>query len=293
MPPTESRVTLGVAFTCSALPQWVFDAETLGIVAVNDAATREYGFTRDEFLGMTCLDLHPVEERDAVRALTGGTTCVPDSRIWRHQTRGGERMVRLALSDLAVEGRPIRLVQVVDAVVEAQLRCERDAALNEARSACSRCRANEALFAIIAHELRQPLTPMASALAIMEKRVGRDAGGRAREVVKRQIKLLTRIVDDLLDAARVQQGRIALRRETLDLRTLVEEGVSAHFAEISASGITLDTHFPASAVWIDVDPERISGAPSRCSGAWRTTRAARATWPTRQRATTKCTSSSS
>ncbi len=247
--------TLGVAFTTSLIPQWVFDPDTLRIIAVNDAAVACYGYTRHALLTMKVFQLHPAEEGDAVRHLAAAAPPALDSHLWRHATRDGERSVRMVVSPVTIAGRSVRLVQVVDVPGEFRLSGGRDAARNRDHDA-EVSRLHETL-ATVGHEMRQPLASLVSAVAVMEQRAGRDIGVRAREVVKRQVGLMTRLVDDLLDVARVQQGKVTLRREVVDLRKLIEEAVAAHFAEIAARGLTLDTRLPGSAIWVDVDPARM------------------------------------
>src|SRR5581483_1424587 len=82
------------------------------------------------------------------------------------------------------------------------------------------------LLTMLAHELRGPLAPIRNALRVLELRApaGEDGvAGRAREVLQRQIQILTRIVDDLLEVARLNHGKVVLRRERLDLARLVRQ----------------------------------------------------------------------
>jgi two-component system cell cycle sensor histidine kinase/response regulator CckA len=100
-------------FESSPLPMWVYDTRTLGFLAVNDAAVRRYGYSRDEFLARALTDLRPVEDhgqlRDAVERRDGSR------RIWRHVTRSGEVLaVEITAHDLDFEGRRARLVLAND-----------------------------------------------------------------------------------------------------------------------------------------------------------------------------------
>lgn len=255
--------SLGLAFTSSAVPQWLFDRATLRILAVNDAATVHYGYARDEFLGMTILQLHPAEEQEAARAHVSQAvhpTASLHPRVWSHPTPRGELFVRMASLDVTMQGRAARLVQVVDVTAEVRLQQEYDNAVIRAADARASAeavgRAKDTLLATVGHELRQPLTPLLPAIAVMERRISHEVGVRAREVIKRQVGVLTRLVDDLLDAARVQQGKVTLERETSDLRRVVEEIVAAHFLEISAHGLLLHTNLPSTAVWVSIDEAR-------------------------------------
>jgi PAS domain S-box-containing protein len=74
-------------FDRGPMPMWVFDATTLRIVAVNDAAARHYGYPRDEFLTLTLADLRPAEDfAELVEAVRIGSN---SPRIWRHRKKDG------------------------------------------------------------------------------------------------------------------------------------------------------------------------------------------------------------
>jgi two-component system, cell cycle sensor histidine kinase and response regulator CckA len=100
-------------FESNPLPMWVYDTRTLGFLAVNDAAIRRYGYTRDEFLVRTLADLRPVEDcaelRDDVARRDGSP------RSLRHVTKRGELLaVEITAHDLEFEGRCARLVLAND-----------------------------------------------------------------------------------------------------------------------------------------------------------------------------------
>jgi PAS domain S-box-containing protein/diguanylate cyclase (GGDEF)-like protein len=93
-------------------PMWVYDAETLEFLAVNDSAVRHYGYSRDEFLGMTLREIRPPE--DAIRVVDAAAgRDLSDS--WRHLTASGELIdVHVTAGDVEFEGRPARLVLAHD-----------------------------------------------------------------------------------------------------------------------------------------------------------------------------------
>jgi signal transduction histidine kinase/ActR/RegA family two-component response regulator len=84
-------------------------------------------------------------------------------------------------------------------------------------------RAKDEFLAMLGHELRNPLSPIVTALELMKIKGG--AASRERQVIERQVNHLLRLVDDLLDVSRVARGKIALRRETLDLSQVVAKAV--------------------------------------------------------------------
>jgi two-component system, cell cycle sensor histidine kinase and response regulator CckA len=112
-------------FEGSPLPMWVYDLESLRILTVNEAAIRCYGYTRDEFVGLTLTDLRLSEDAATLRASVANRTDEP--AIWRHVTkRGDELAVEITAHDLEFEGRRARLVLATDVTerqrLEAQLR---------------------------------------------------------------------------------------------------------------------------------------------------------------------------
>ena len=110
-----SEAQYRLLFEANPHPMWVLDPVTLRFLAVNDAAVARYGYTRDEFLGMTIADIRPPEDvapaRDAARRAAGWNS----GRVWRHVWRDGTvRQVEVSAHDIAYSGRPARLVVALD-----------------------------------------------------------------------------------------------------------------------------------------------------------------------------------
>jgi PAS domain S-box-containing protein len=83
-------------------------------------------------------------------------------------------------------------------------------------------------IAMLAHELRNPLSPIRNAVSIMQLEPALTPRvARCSEIIDRQLGTLTRLVDDLLDAGRITSGKIALRRETLDFAEVVQRAAEA------------------------------------------------------------------
>src|SRR4051794_221355 len=81
----EARYRL--LFEHSPRPVWVYDTTTLRFLAVNDAAVRRYGWSREEFLAMTVADLHAPEELPAIRDAVSRLDVVDRESEWRHRSR--------------------------------------------------------------------------------------------------------------------------------------------------------------------------------------------------------------
>jgi two-component system cell cycle sensor histidine kinase/response regulator CckA len=109
-------------FGSNPQPMWVFDTSTLEFIEVNDAAISHYGYSREEFLAMTMLDIRPEDEREAFRVLAaGGYPPEQVDRDWFHQTRDGRRIcVRAKGTGLSFAGRPARLLTIEDVTEQRQ-----------------------------------------------------------------------------------------------------------------------------------------------------------------------------
>jgi PAS domain S-box-containing protein len=95
---------------------------------------------------------------------------------------------------------------------------------NLRQTAESANRAKDEFLAMLGHELRNPLSPILTALELMKLRGG-DSHRRERTVIERQVSHLTRLVDDLLDVSRIAQGKVELRTEVVELSEIVSKAV--------------------------------------------------------------------
>lgn len=118
-------------------------------------------------------------------------------------------------------------------------------------------RQKDAFIATVAHELRQPMAAIQAALGVMQTRASRDLGERARRVLERQVKQLTRMVDDLLDAARIAQGKVTLQRQRTALKNVLDAAVQIVQPVVSERRQSLIVDTSVDDVWVDADPARL------------------------------------
>jgi PAS domain S-box-containing protein len=120
-------------------------------------------------------------------------------------------------------------------------------------------RRKDAFLAMLAHELRNPLGPVRNALAILNLAGGSgQAAEQSRAIIDRQVRHLTRLVDDLLDVSRISRGKIQLRCERLDLTALIRAAAEDRRSSLEEGGLTLRVDLPAESLWVDADPTRIA-----------------------------------
>ncbi|HWH46175.1 MAG TPA: response regulator [Burkholderiales bacterium] len=114
-------------------------------------------------------------------------------------------------------------------------------------------------LAMLAHELRNPLAPIRSAVAVMH-RVGSQTPLMmwSRDVIERQVAHLTRLVDDLLDVSRLTQGKIRLERQSVDLGSVIERALEVSRPSIDSHKHRLQVMLPETPVYLDGDPVRLA-----------------------------------
>lgn len=124
---------------------------------------------------------------------------------------------------------------------------------------CEADRRKDAFLALLAHELRDPIAPIRNAVEIL-RLAGDDPAAvePARDVLYRQVRQLSRIVEDLIDVGRIVEKKIDLRRERVSLAKVVDAAVETCRSRIEACGQRLSVALPREPLFLDVDPARIS-----------------------------------
>jgi PAS domain S-box-containing protein len=120
-------------------------------------------------------------------------------------------------------------------------------------------RRKDNFLALLGHELRNPLAPIRNAVTLLDVSRGDPAAvAQARAIVDRQVRHLTRLVDDLLDASRIANNKIQLRREHIDLGQVVRATVEDQRPTLEEAGLALTVDVPASPLWVEGDAVRLA-----------------------------------
>ncbi|MFT3914149.1 MAG: PAS domain S-box protein [Anaeromyxobacteraceae bacterium] len=120
-------------------------------------------------------------------------------------------------------------------------------------------RRKDEFLAMLSHELRNPLAPISNAAALL-RAAGPGVPGtdRAVEVIDRQVRHLARLVDDLLDVSRITWGKVELRREVVELGTVIRAAVEESRGTIERRGHALALELPGEPIALDADPIRLA-----------------------------------
>ncbi len=130
--------------------------------------------------------------------------------------------------------------------------------LNDLREAAeSANRAKDEFLAMLGHELRNPLSPILTALQLMKLR-GSDALERERTVIERQVNHLTRLVDDLLDVSRIARGQVELKEEIVEIAEIVAKAIEIASPLLEQRTHTLNVQVERKGLTVKGDPTRLN-----------------------------------
>jgi PAS domain S-box-containing protein len=120
-------------------------------------------------------------------------------------------------------------------------------------------RRKDEFLATLAHELRNPLAPIRNSLHLL--RLSGDlspALSQVRDIMERQVNHMVRLIDDLLDVSRISRGKIELRKEFVELATIVSTAVEANRPLVESAGHQLALSLPAQPIFLEADPVRLA-----------------------------------
>ena len=200
----------------------IYDPNTK-VLRVNRAFERLIGWSSDELATVSLMEeCYPDPEyREQARQYM--QACLPEWRDWSVTTRDGSEIqsswTNVRLSDDTQVGLGIDITE----------RKRAEAALRESEEALKHAhRLKDQFLAMLAHELRNPLAPMRSAVEILRNVPTPSAvADQALAILDRQLGFVVRLVDDLLDVSRINTGKITLQRSELDLCAVVQKAVQS------------------------------------------------------------------
>jgi two-component system, chemotaxis family, CheB/CheR fusion protein len=238
----------------------------------NAGAARIFGYTPEEAIGQPITIIIPPELRDEERSIL-------------EQVRSGERVDHFDTIRITKDGRRIAISLTVSPIrdsrgvivgaskvardvserkrsEEALLESERRLQVNQEALRDADRRKDEFL-ALLAHELRNPLAPIRYALAA-NKKPGRTSEQlrRSEEIMERQIMHMSRLLDDLLDVARITRSTLELKKVPTELTFVVGSAIDTARPLLEAKRHTLSLDLPKHTVRLEADPVRLAQALS-------------------------------
>lgn len=120
-------------------------------------------------------------------------------------------------------------------------------------------RRKDEFLAMLAHELRNPLAPIRNAVEIMRLRNPPDAApDEVCEVIAKEVRHMSRLVDDLLDVSRINRGKITLKLSAVDVSAVLPLAIASKQSMFDSRSQTLQLAVPAMPLWVQGDPVRLT-----------------------------------
>ncbi|MBW8756453.1 MAG: response regulator [Burkholderiales bacterium] len=256
-------------FESNPLPMWIYDLETLRFLDVNEVACARYGWSRDEFLAMSILDIRPPEDAPAVQDSVRDTPAsVFSSGVWRHRLKNGEIiLVEIRSHEMTFMGRHGRFVCPIDVTqrmndaarlarhaeeLEERVR-QRTAELlvsnRELAQATAQAQqasiAKSRFLSTVSHELRTPLNAILGFAQLLTLNRDQALAASQQASYGQHIvdagKHLLDLINELLDLAAIEAGKTALAIEALELGAVLGDCVALIRPIAEPRGIALRT----------------------------------------------------
>jgi PAS domain S-box-containing protein len=228
------------------------------IELANAACCEVWGRRREEVVGRPLLEALPEVRGQGIKELLDGVLATGEPYEGREmpvQLLKGKVYFNFVYAPMrspqgAVEGVLVTAFDVTEQVVaREQLNALRAAAENANRT-------KDEFLAMLGHELRNPLSPIVSAMQLMRLR---GAASTELDILERQVGHLTRLVDDLLDVSRITRGKIELRRQPMELAAAVVRALEMASDLLEQRGHRIDlAGVPRQGCRIEADPQRVA-----------------------------------
>jgi len=257
---TLERLKLHIDNTPVAALEWDDEAR---ILRWSPAAERMFGWSEEEALGQSVEALGLVHEEDRARvaevmdALVGKGV-ERNKSLNRNRCKGGD-VIWCEWYNSVLRDEGGALVSVLFLAMDVTDRQALEASLRlQAERLAEADRRKNAFLSMLGHELRNPLAPVRTALSLMTMKADDpQTMGWAREVIDRQTQHLERLVDDLLDVARITRGAIRLQMEPLDVAAVVQEAIESTEAIVRERAHRVEVDLAHAPVTVNGDATRL------------------------------------
>ena len=231
---------------------WDFDG---AITYWNRGAEEIYGYTREQALGRTPGDLF----RTSGPCETFSESLKRDGQ-WTgeliHTRRDGQKIVVESSMALLTESDGSQRVVETNRPITERKQME-EALRHRAETLLAADRSRNEFLATLAHELRNPLSPLRNAVELLKISSDRGIPAGVLELMERQIRNMARMVDDLLDGARITSGQIQLRKGPLELVSTVSRIVELFRPRCESQNQRLSLSLPSAPIFVQGDEVRI------------------------------------
>jgi PAS domain S-box-containing protein len=237
---------------------FILNADTGRITDANPYISQLLGYSHEEFMGRELWEIGLFRDIEASRVAYSELRKAGYIRydyLPLHTKDGREVEVEFVSNVYEVNGESVIQCNIRDITERRSL--ERQAR-EHAVVLADISRRKDEFLAMLSHELRNPLSSILNAVYLLNlQRDENPIQQQARSIIERQVGHLGRLVDDLLEISRITIGSIQLRKESLDLRGIIDRAVETHRPLIDRRKHELAIALPSDPVWLVADPTRL------------------------------------
>ncbi len=255
----RSEAEYRAMFELSAVGMGQADCHTGRLLRVNRKYCEMLGYAAEELLNMNIQDItHPDDVAKNLELLGQAVhRGIDDYTLEKRFVRKDGQIIWAQVTATIFrdrQGRPLYIVAVIQDLTE---RKRMEEALRETD------RRKDEFLATLAHELRNPLTPISNALQLLKRGASNPSVvDNVLGMAERQMEQLVRLVDDLLDISRISRGKITLHKERVALDAVIQSALETARPHIEAAGHRLVVELPEAHVYLDADLTRLAQALS-------------------------------
>lgn len=229
------------------------------VVAWLGGAQRILGYSAEEMVGTSLARIFTEDDLqhgfDKYELEVARSCSRAEDERWHVRKDGVRIWATGSVSAIHAHGRLLGFVKILRDRTD--LRSKMDTMDNNLASLRASRAETNVILRTLGHELRNPLAPLANAARILERTCTDARSAQAVQIVARQLAVLQRLTDDLLEASRVESGKVHLQPQLLDLRQLAAEATDSLQAAALAKGLRLQALLPDGPVLVQADPQRL------------------------------------
>jgi PAS domain S-box-containing protein len=260
----QRRATTRIRSIVDNVVDGIVTTDVHGIIgSVNPAAERLFGYEAEELIGQNVNLLMPEPYRSwhddyfAEYRRTGEARIIGVGREVEGRRRDGSTFaLELAVNEFELGAQPHFTAILRDITERKRLEQQNHEMMNALKE---NDRHKDEFLALLAHELRGPLAPLRNCVELL-KLGGSDENLRdkVRGTMERQIAQMVRLVNDLLDLGRVSRGQIEVRRELVEVGSVMRHAADACAPLVTAAGHHLSIVVSPESIYVDADPARLA-----------------------------------
>lgn len=230
-------------------------------IFVNDSAEKAFQTPRTQLLGRTDGEIFPAETAEQFSA-NDAQALASEAGIAAIETltQGDGVLHHSLVSKFPIRDAAGAIVAVGGVAIDVTDRVHAEQRLREVAERlrwADRCK--DEFLATLAHELRNPLAPILNGLNMLRTLTEPDSKiRRIEDIMERQLRHLIRLVDDLLDAARIRHGKITIRKERVDINDIVAQAVDMARHSAESGGLDVRVKLADETLIVDGDPIRLT-----------------------------------